>query len=141
MEKKPSFLINVITGRVVTRGQRHRVLVRDDRGVVVGVAEALDLVPELCGGAGVRSRADLCGQVSGLVPQRSSRKELNSSKSLRKFSTFFLRSTAFRTLQEGYKRATKRSDPTPPQCPPLFLFWAENGRILLLILPSREGTE
>ena len=44
MEKKPSFLINVITGRVVTRGQRHRVLVRDDRGVVVGVAEALGLV-------------------------------------------------------------------------------------------------
>ena len=44
MEKKPSFLINVITGRIVTHGRRHRVLVRDDRGVVVGVAEALDLV-------------------------------------------------------------------------------------------------
>ena len=34
-------------GRVVTRGRRHRVLVRDDRGVVVGVAEALDLVQRI----------------------------------------------------------------------------------------------
>ena len=34
-------------GQVVTRGRRHRVLVRDDRGVVVGVAEALDLVQRI----------------------------------------------------------------------------------------------
>ena len=78
---------------------------------------------------------------SGLVPQRSSRKELNSSKNLRKFLRVFSAqyhvSNVARGLQEGYQTVK----PYPPQCPPLFLFWAENGRILLLILPSREGTE
>ena len=97
-------------GRVVTRGRRHRVLVRDDRGVVVGVAEALDLVQriDVAGRPIGRREVHVDGHLAlGLLrPQ--------TRAILRKFSTFFLRSTAFRTLQEGYKRATKRSDPTPP---------------------------
>ena len=60
-----------------------------------------------------------------------------TSKSLRKFSTFFLRSTAFRTLQEGYKRATKRSDPTPP-VPPHYSYFGRGMGVFFFLFSHHE---